>query len=122
MSDVAGAESELALDDAYLDDNAGNGAAVIDLQLRTPAEAFLPACLQTAASGPSGTFWVRGISVDRSSTDGDATYAYVTRNLLNTDRPRDRITRRYQCGITHPHKIRYIHPAGTTARGISVYQ
>lgn len=121
MSDVAGAEGELVLDDAFLDANSADGTVEIDLEQRLPLNAFVPGCRLIPPNGPMGRFKIRGISVDGSATDADATTATVCRGLLNTQNATQRITRRYVCGITHPHKIRFVYPFGTTARGISFY-
>ena len=121
MSDTAGAEGELVLSDVYLDAHAGDGAAQIDLERRLPLAAFDQASRTIPASGPNKRFYMRGISCDGTATDGDATSARINRSLLNTAEVHNRVVRRYVCGITHPHKIRFIYPFSTTARGISIY-
>ena len=125
MADFAArAETELRLDDTYLEANLNNQLAVIDVVERTPVEAFVNAHLTVPASGANGRFNPRYVSIDNSRTAGeqgdDATRAWINRSLQNTNAGRQ-VRQLYLCGMLHPQSLRQIYPYLTTARGISIY-
>ena len=123
MADMSSrAETELRIDDDYLDANAGDATAVIDCVHRTPAEAFINAHLTVPSSGAgtTPTFNIRYISVNQGQQDAAATFANVNRALLNDGAGRQTV-RRYACGVLHAESVNFIYPAQTTGRGISVY-
>lgn len=116
---TARAESELLIDNAFLEANANDASVVINVVERTPVEAFIQAHRTVAATGSSGNFHPKGIHIDNDSSDSEATFGYLNRALYAQQR-RQNCRQRYACGITHPEAIQYIYPKGTTARGIHI--
>lgn len=125
MADFAArAETELAIKDSYMEANYDNPTAVIDCIKRTPEAAFEDVSLKICMPGAQVSFVGRGLTIDyarddRGGTDADSTMATLNRSLI-CQQVGQSVLRRYACGITHPHGIRFIYPYQSTARGISI--
>jgi len=122
MADVgigAPAEQTLFVSDQYLDNNAANPGAEIDIIKMTPSGAF--ETKRVAPTGTDGTFEPRGVSINgvlvNGKVDGEASFAWMKRKLKN-DAESARL--KYATGVIHSDRVRYIYPMGTTARGIAV--
>ena len=129
MSDFsARAETELTIDDDWMEANKDNSAAVIDCINRSPAVAFIASHRNVTGTKGSRTapmFQFRGISIngargDQGGVDLTATSAMINRSLLNNMADKPNVIRR-SCAIIHPEMVSFIYPHNTTARGISLY-
>ena len=116
---TARAETELLIDNDYLDANANDADAVIDVVKRIPVEAFITAHRRVAPNGMDKTFHPKGVHIDNESGDADASFAWINRSVY-AHQLRQNARQRYACGMTHPEAIRYIYPRTTTARGIHI--
>lgn len=120
---TAGSAARLRIDDDYLHTNRNDQSVVIDVWKRTPAAAFSAGT--TAPRTGQGRFDTRGISVDGDEGQGagtpDWTAAYGFIRGQENDDP-EAMQQKFNSGIVHPCRFRYIYPYGTTARGINIHQ
>lgn len=107
------ASGRLMIRDQWLNDNAGNSSAVINVKELTPSQAFIT--VNIPRDGDNGRFEPRMLSVN-SDVDGAASGSPVIRGRYENDPTA--LDERFTIGVTHEVQMRYIHAQGTNARGI----
>ena len=119
-------DGRVAIDDAWLVDNALNPAAVIDCEKLLPREAFANTVvidglryLPGAGRGNNAHFDPRAVMVT-DDTDGAATQGTI-RGCLRNERINAPTAEAYTFGSLHPVRYRYIYAMGTSARGIRIH-
>jgi hypothetical protein len=119
------AEMEIKISDTYLDDNALNQGAIINILTLTPEEAFENHTLaRTAVSraGSAARFEPRWIKISQAIGAQGVIDESLTRGWINkrlkTSPAHNYNTEQYLIGMDHPESVGYIRPFGTTARGI----
>lgn len=119
------AEMEIKISDTYLDANAADKNAIIDILKLTPEAAFENHTLaQTGVSraGLAARFEPRWIKISQvinlQGVIDESLYSGWINKRLKSNPAHNYNTERYLIGIDHPESVGYIRPFGTTARGI----
>jgi hypothetical protein len=121
----ARAETELKLDDEWMEAHYNDEKAEVDCFNRTPIEAFAPNCRTAPCNGANGRFAPRMFRLGAGREQGGgvdmtATAAVINKAPLNHQSGRSFVDR-YTCAVLHHEGLRYIYPYRTTARDISIY-